>query len=498
MKSTPLPSWPEHPLFYEIDTWPWLDGLRKRYSRSSLTLEDIPAAEWDALAELGFDAVWLMGVWERSPRGRDIALRNAELTAEFRQALPDFRPEDVTGSPYCVKNYSVDPRLGGPEGLAAARAELRRRGMRLILDFVPNHTAPDHPWTTAHPEYYIPADGGENAPQSADRLEAGGRFFACARDPNLPPWPDVLQLNAFHPGLRQAARDTLLDIARQADGVRCDMAMLLLNRVFGNTWGARAGPAPQQEYWRETIAAVKRARPDFLFMAEAYWDCEFELLEQGFDYCYDKRLYDRLVGAPAEDIRLHLTADVSYQSRLVRFLENHDEPRVRAVLDGGKERAAAIALATLPGAKMFHLGQIKGRRIRLPVFLGRFPEELADPEMEAFYRMLLGLCGNGGCSSGAWALCERTGWPDNSRYLDILAWCWRDGERRRLVVINYSAAPAQARVRLPWDDIRGKAWRLVDRIGGQTYDRDGDEMAGPGLYVVLRSWQSHVFDIEAK
>ena len=163
-------------------------------------------------------------------------------------------------------------------------------------------------------------------------VEKGGRIFACGRDPYFPAWPDVLQLNAFHPGLRQAVIETLLDMAGQCDGVRCDMAMLLLNNIFERTWGLRAGARPETDYWPEIIPAIKRNSPNFKFIAEAYWDLEWELQQQGFDFCYDKKLYDRMEHENAENVRLHLLADMPYQERLVRFIENHDEPRAAATL----------------------------------------------------------------------------------------------------------------------------------------------------------------------
>ncbi len=124
-------------------------------------------------------------------------------------------------------------------------------------------------------------------------------------------------------------------------------------------------------------------------MAEAYWDLEWELQQQGFDYCYDKRLYDRLEHDTAESVRLHLCADLAYQEKLVRFIENHDEPRAHSVFSPQKERAAAVTIATIPGARLFHEGQFEGRKVRLPVFLGRRPAEPVDPDLRAFYRTLL-------------------------------------------------------------------------------------------------------------
>jgi len=448
--------------------------------------------EWDAIVDLNVDAVWLMGVWERSPAGIAIANQNKGLLEDFRRALPDYRPEDNVGSPYCVRRYGVDEHLGGPEGLAVSRRELARRGLKLILDVVPNHVAPDHPWITHHPEYLVQgnSDDAKNDPTSF--LETEGKVFACGRDPYFPAWPDVLQLNAFHPGLRQAMIETLSGIAGQCDGVRCDMAMLLINAIFERTWGNRAGQRPATEYWVDLISAIKSAHPNFLFMAEAYWDLEWELQQQGFDYCYDKRLYDRLEHDSAESVRCHLFADLAFQGKLVRFIENHDEPRALSVFSTEKERAAAVIMATIPGAKLFHEGQFEGRTVRLPVFLGRRPFEREDADLQAFYRMLIKSASLNELRDGFWQLCDRTGWPDNATYQNLIAWCWRSGAEHRLIIVNLSASSAQGQVLLPWDELKGKTWQMADLFTGEMYERSGDEMCTQGLYVDLPPWRYHV------
>jgi len=485
--------WPKHPVIYEINTWVWLDELSRKYERP-LTLAAVPSEEWDTLTSIGSDAVWFMGVWERSPAGTAIANQNEGLQEDFRRALPDFRPEDNVGSPYCVRQYVVDEHLGGRKGLAVARRELARRGLKLILDFVPNHVAPDHPWVIDHPEYLVQGKADDAGNDPASFVSAGGKVFACGRDPYFPAWPDVLQLNAFQRGLRQAVIESLADIAGQCDGVRCDMAMLMLNSVFERTWGNRAGQRPATEYWVDAISAVKKAHPDFLFMAEAYWDLEWELQQQGFDYCYDKRLYDRLEHDFAENVRLHLCADLAYQEKLVRFIENHDEPRALAAFSAQKERAAAVVIATIPGAKLFHEGQFEGRKVRLPVFLGRRPDEPVDPDLPGFYRTLLKAASSEKLRNGAWQLCERTGWPDNASYQNLIAWCWRSTGEHHLIVVNFSDSGAQGHVQLPWDELTGKSWQMTDLFTGQMYERSGDEMCNPGMYVDLPPWGFHVLN----
>jgi hypothetical protein len=485
-------AWSKHPIIYEINTWAWLRELSLKYKKP-VDLSTVPEQEWDAIAAHGFDALWFMGVWERSPAGIKIAMRNKGLLEDFRRALPDFSAEDNVGSPYCVRRYVVDQHLGGPKGLAAARSMLRKRGLRFILDFVPNHVAPDHPWVIEHPEYFVQGNADDARNDPASFVATGGKVFACGRDPYFPAWPDVLQLNAFQPGLRQAVIDTISEIGGQCDGIRCDMAMLLLNNIFERTWGTRAGAKPASDYWTTVIPAIKKKLREFRFIAEAYWDLEWELQQQGFDNCYDKKLYDRMEHGDAENVRLHLLADPSYQERMVRFIENHDEPRAAATFPDGKGRAAAVAVLTLTGAKLLHEGQFEGRKVKLPVFLGRRPAEHLDHELAAFYGRLLNAIGRDVFRNGAWRLCERSGWPDNQSYLNILAWCWAKDDERYIIVINFRQETAQARVQVPWDELRGKMWRLSDVLSGGTYDRSGNEMRDAGLYVDLKPWQYNLF-----
>ena len=484
--------WPKHPLIYEINTWVWLSELSRQTGRP-VTLATVPDVEWDGIAGLGFDAVWLMGVWERSPEGIRISMANAGLREDFRRALPDFDDPDNVGSPYCVRGYAVDAHLGGPAGLAAARRKLATRGVRLILDFVPNHVAPDHPWVQAYPSRFILGHTEDLSRDPHSFLSIGGKVFACGRDPFFPAWPDVLQLNAFDDGLRAAGKETLLDIAGQCDGVRCDMAMLLVSSVFERTWGLRAGPRPATEYWQEIIPAVKAKHPDFWFIAEAYWDMEWELQQQGFDACYDKRLYDRLEHDQAESVRQHLCADLGYQEKLVRFIENHDEPRAAATFDPARHRAAAVTALTQTGLALIHEGQMEGRRVRLPVFLARRPDEPVDHDLVAFYRRLLATLRESGVRQGGWRLCERSGWPDNQSHMNIVSWCWQGLRSFGLIVLNLSGSPAQAQVRIPIDSLRGRTWPLKEAFTSVVYDRPGDAMCDPGLYVDLSPWGIHLF-----
>ena len=490
----PLPdAWPAQPLIYEINTWVWLTELSAQLGRT-VDLADVPAEVWDAVVAPGVDAVWLMGVWERSPRGVAVARRHPGVAADHRAALADFTDDDVVGSPYCIRRYTVDARLGGDDGLAVARRELARRGARLIVDYVPNHVAQDHPWVADRPDLFVRGTPQEAADRPREFIDVEGDVLALGRDPHFEPWQDVLQLNAFSEALRRQTAQTLGEIAQRADGVRCDMAMLMVNDVFARTWGDRAGPQPDQEFWPPIIGEVRAGAPDFLFLAEVYWDMEATLLEQGFDYCYDKRLHDRLAAGDITGLRSHLAADVTYQRRLVRFTENHDEPRTTVVLAPPLWRAAAVAALTLPGAVLLYEGQFEGRTVRPPVALGRRPQEPADAELRAFYASLLTTVQRTGLRDGRWALQSLQGWPDNATADALLAWSWTAAASRHLVVVNLSPDPAQGRVLLPWG-VAGRTVVLHDPVQGERFTRDGDGLAADGLHVELDTGGFHLLEV---
>jgi glycosidase len=487
-----MTGWPARPAIYEVDTAVWLGDLSRAAGRR-VTLAGVTGSDWDAITPDGADAVWLMGVWERSPAGLALADANPELQASFREALPDLRHEDVIGSPYCVRRYVAADMFGGRDGLAAARAALAARGVRLILDYVPNHVAPDHPWVLSDPELFIRGSEDDLRADPAGWVAAGGQVLAHGRDPYFPPWPDVVQLNAFSPALRAATAETLADIAGQCDGIRCDMAMLMMNDIFAKTWGTRAGAAPPDDFWPAVLGELRGQHPEVVLAAEAYWDMESELQQQGFDFCYDKRLYDRIIEGDASAVRDHLRADPGYQSRLLRFLENHDEPRVASRMDPAAERAAAVSIATLPGATLWYEGQFEGRRVRPPVFLARRPDEPSDTELADWYRRLLATVAGHGVRTGTWRLLEADGWPDNQSCRNLLAWTWSGADdARHVVVVNLSGQPAQGRIPLGWPDLPGRDWRLEDLLSGTVFVRDGGELAGPGLFVALEPWQYHV------
>jgi glycosidase len=483
-------TWPEHPRVLEINAWTWLQALSQKHRRP-ITLRNIPPSDLERETR-HFDAVWLMGVWERSPRGREMALQHPELQEEYRRALPDFQAKDVVGSPYSIRGYRIDPRLGGPSGLATARAQLAQRGLHLILDFVPNHVAVDHDWTTTSPSCLIQGTKEDLSSHPELFFVVGDHVYAFGRDPNFPPWTDTAQVNAFAPEARVALSGTLLEIADQCDGLRCDMAMLVCNQIFERTWGI--GPAPATEFWEEMIGAVKERFPDFKFFAEVYWDMEWLLQKQGFDFCYDKRLYDRLAHGNASEVRAHISADLEYQRRLIRFIENHDEARAPVVFGEERARAAAILALTLPGAKLVHEGQTRGHRIQVPVQLGRCPHEVEDPATVEFYHRLLETTASSKFHQGTWRLCHISEESSAKSRATLIAYVWEVEGGHRLIVVNFGEEPVRENIRFAKPLLQGRR-KLRDLLTGRTYHDRENEFDTDGFKVELSPWRGHILEI---
>lgn len=490
---------PMHPTVYEINTWAWLTELRASVAHP-VTLADVPEPALTKLADRGFDAVWLMGVWCRSPASARVARQHAGLQAEFREALPDYTADDVVGSPYAVYDYRVAPELGGDEALAALRVRLADVGIRLILDFVPNHLAVDHPWVAEHPEVMLRGSADEARQQPGNYFQEGhtgcGPVFAHGRDPLFDGWTDTVQLDYRKPDTRLAMTRVLQSIAAKCDGVRCDMAMLVLSDILRRTWGGEVIPAGA-EFWSEAIPQVRAQAPGFLFLAEAYWGTEWILQQLGFDYVYDKSLYDCLRAGEITAARDHLRADLRVQSRLARFIENHDEQRAVQAFGTERSRAAAVIALTLPGLRLFHEGQLAGQRFRTPVQLGRRRSERPDPELLPFYEGLLSALQDPVFKLGSWRTLEPAeAWSGNASHRGYMAHCWQTGTAYRLCVANLSPDRGQSYLRLDDAGLVGCSWRLVDLLGSAEYVRDGDRLAGEGLYLDMPGFGYHLFDFQ--
>ena len=349
-----------NPLLYQLNTRVFLTELSQQIKRTA-TLDDIPDAEIDRLAGMGFEWIWLLSVWQTGSASREVSRTNPDWLREFNNTLPDLTEADIAGSGFAITDYRVHQSLGGAEALARLRERLRQKGLKLMLDFVPNHTGLDHHWLESHPEYFVSGTKQQlfDSPQNYIRVKSRGLdlILAHGRDPYFPGWPDTLQLDYSNPATQEAMIGELLNIAGQCDGVRCDMAMLVQPDVFERTWGACCQP-----FWTEATKQVRERVGDFCFMAEVYWDMEWTLQQQGFDYTYDKRLYDRLSELNAKPVKEHLYASLDYQQKMARFLENHDEPRAASTFPEDIHKAAAVITFLISGIALLSPGAIRGKR----------------------------------------------------------------------------------------------------------------------------------------
>ena len=188
-------------------------------------------------------------------------------------------------------------------------------------------------------------------------------------------------------------------------------------------------------------------------------------------------------------MRGHLDAALDYQRHLVRFLENHDEPRAAATFaPRPRYQALAVAIATLPGMTLWHEGQADGRRVFLPVFLRRRPDEVPDPELAAFHRAVWAMAPS--VRSGRWERTEVTGWPDNGSSASMVAWQWIDEAGHVVVVVNLGEGRADGMVQLKVDGDEHD--ELVDLLTGSRYPYRGAAVAAQGLYVRLDAWGAQV------
>jgi hypothetical protein len=368
--------------------------------------------------------------------------------------------------------------------------------MALILDFVGNHTALDHPWTREHPDFYIQGTQQqvEQNPSSFYRVDSvnGPAFLALAKDPYYPPWRDVAQLNHFSPPMRAAQIEDLRSIASHCDGLRCDMAMLLLNDIFANVWAPFLGtsPRPEKEFWSEAHAAV----PNLALLAEAYWGTEGHLLDLGFTFAYDKSLYDAARDANPGGVRGCLSASPDYQNHLARFLENHDEDRGAAVFPGERLIAAGTLMSTLPGMRFYQQGELEGSKIRLPITLRIATGEAPNSAISAFFQRILKITNEDVFHSGHWSLLPIANEGDDTSG-NLAVYEWRSEKAWKIVAVNIVGTASQGRVPLGERVSPSKQYIFYDELNDVRYRRSGEELRTLGLFVRREAFDAHLFDI---
>ena len=488
-----------HPLVYEINARCWLRELNEPRGRN-ITLGNVPVAEFEKWHRLGFTHIWLMGVWTTGAHSRACSRNLPGLRRTCRGLMPDFSVADILGSPFAIAGYQVARALGGENGLRKFRRQLAEYGLKLILDFIPNHTGLDHAWLNENPDLYV--QSAKSVPETF-RVEtsAGPRWIAHGKDPFFPAWVDTAQLDYRQPATHTAMIEELHAVATLCDGVRCDMAMLALKDEFARIWTKFPGPdvPAEKEFWTEAIPAIRQTHPEFLFLAEAYWDLEGPLLKQGFDYAYDKRLYDYLVVRNYPEARRHLFAvPPEFLNAGAHFLENHDEPRIKSLLAWSEHRAALLVTLGTPGLRLLHDGQIAGAACKISIHVGRRPVESPDPEIAAWYEKVLPALQGTSVGLGHGELIRTSpAWQDNPTAEAFVIIQWQgEGAGFDLVVVNLASHSSQCYALLTARALAEHNWSMRDLLGSEAYERRGDDLQQQGLYLDVPAHAAQLFHFE--
>ena len=383
----------------------WLDQLSKEYKRPITTLDQIPDRELDLLAERGFTALWLIGLWERSDASRKIKNLCGNPEAE--------------ASAYSLKDYEISASIGGWQAVENLRRRCSQRGIRLASDMVPNHTGIDGNWVYEHPDYFISQDWSPfpsytyNGPDLSsnpdfelkledhyynrtdaavtfrltDKRNGITRYIFHGNDGTSMPWNDTAQLDYLNPETREAVIQKIIHVARNFPIIRFDAAMTLAKRHIQRLWYPKPGQGGDiagrtshamseeefnrripQEFWREVVDRIAKEVPDTLLLAEAFWMMEgYFVRTLGMHRVYNSAFMNMLKNQENEKYRLSIKNTLVFEpeilKRYVNFMNNPDEDTAIAQFgDGDRYFAICTLLATLPGLPMVGHGQIEGYR----------------------------------------------------------------------------------------------------------------------------------------
>ena len=489
-----------NPNIYEINSRVWI--RRFQSTNNLLSISNLPEEYWERLAKLGINYIWLMGVWETIPASVEKYCFTEVLMQEYTKALPSWNKTDVIGSPYAINNYKLNSILGVHEELLGLKRQLNEIGLKLVLDFIPNHFHADTTLLQSNPGIFLQADEElyRVDPLTFYNSSKSDKYFAHGKDPNFAAWQDTVQVNYFNDSAREFMTNILMELTNVCDGLRCDMAMLPFNTIFEKTWSGvieRKGlQKPKEEFWETAIKRVKRIRKDFVFIAEVYWNMEWTLQQQGFDFTYDKSLYERLKKQNAGSVNAHLNAELEYQAKSVRFIENHDEQRAIQTFGKEKSKAASVIISTIPGMHFYHDGQFEGKSVKLPVQLGKEPDEYADKDLLDFYTRLLTTMNSVDTNEYEWKLleCLPAGQGDYS-YTNFIAHQWKSELNVFVVVCNYSDSKSYCRLKLDCTFDENEIV-LFDKLNDEQYVRTKAELTDQGLFIALHPFHSHIFQIE--
>lgn len=489
-------------IIYQIDIREFFNRLKSEDSKIK-TLLDLPDKFFFSLSQLGINYLWLLGIYEPSQLSKKISIEMKELHRRYYESLPDWKEEDVIGSPYAIKSYKIWEEIGGEKIYHAFREKIYKKfGLKIILDFVPNHLAIDNPIVKKHPEYFINIeDSSKFNAEDYTEIEINNKKYRIAhgRDPYFPAWKDTLQLDYRSKGARNFMINELLKLSEKCDGVRCDMSMLVLSEIFFNNW--KQFPPPKdlvpaaKEFWFEAIQKVKKVNPDLIFIAEVYWNKEQDLLDLGFDYVYGKKFYEFIVHNNIGIINEYIKRIFANHRKRFLFLENHDEPRSAHIFSTEHLKAVATLVYSLPSMKLIYDGQLEGRKFPHAIQLKRLHPEPIDYDLRNHYLKLFSAIKNSTISRGYFKpLTPQPAWQGSVSNYNFVIFFYEDDQLNKdLIVINFSDYQSQCKVKIESFDLIGKTFLIKDRLSSEEYIRSGDEMFYSGLYLDLKPYQSQIF-----
>jgi len=473
---------------YLINTRLWLDDLSKKYE-TTITIGSVPDDEWNKLFEK-YDNFWFMGIYQPSQKGQEVAKKHLD-DYRYRDYLPDIdENRDIVASPFAITEYSPNPTIAKDwQEWDEMVEKLHQRGKKVFIDFVPNHTALDHPWVQSHPEYYV--QGYEQLYLTTNNFikitdDIGQvKYFAYGKDPNYPdkPWTDTLQLNYANIELQEKMRDELIKLSKHTDGFRCDMAMLINPKTFITSWNWCLNLSKEEQnnlkenpFWQKTISEIKNKvalqdNRNIEFIAEAYWD-EKEL-GQWFDYIYNKGLYNNMIDCIKTGyifgIKEHLKSLIGQsgeiKNRWVIFTENHDEKRATEIMGEEFSKPAAVLLAMIRDSIfMVNQGQESGWHFRPPMQISKFRKEETNFDIARFYDDLLSIRRSSLFQNGEINIIDSTSGDQNSIIFEIRK---ADTDTRAIVAVNISQWTSFAQVEKDEDHLD-----IYNLTSGQKSDDD--------------------------
>ena len=467
----------------EISTRPYLYFLSVKYKTSINKLSLIPKEELDFLKDMRFNFIWFMGVWNNGKEGRNFDKVDESRIKTYNKNLPNWTNEDVIGSPYSIYSYDPSPEIGTFEDLKWLKEELNKRDIKLILDFVPNHSSMDAPELKSNPEYYIRKGRLKTKIKLTDSHEkyiynnakivkipkeekydnngfAYGRGLGCKHA-----WKDVRQYDYSNKKLWLFQLENLIKIAKYCDGIRCDVAWLIINDIFKRCFKTINNDI-NEEFWSFAISEIKKLYPNIIFIAEVFgkkWISDY-LLKCGFNFVYDITPFDILnKNNTNEFVERNKTIDDNYLFHSLHYTENHDLITVIENFEGNIKKAnlATAIISFLPGIKMYNFGQLFGWKNTLCVQLRRILSYNINEDVLKFYKNLFHILKLDVFKNGKFHI---------SLINNIIIIKWNNEKEILFAYFNYNEFDQKGKIIVNNNEIKNRSFEVKELIESKSYN----------------------------